>query len=80
MTDFKWEDNTEEIFNTAVSLAPKPFRETTIRSLSEAIEKRLDGTKLVTEKILLEAIKEVTPKPFYAMGMKKIKPLLKGNI
>ena len=78
MDNIQWEGNTKEIFDTAVSLAPKPFRNITKKGLSEAIEKRVGSDGTVTEEIIVDCIKEVTPKPFLSMGMKKIKPLLKN--
>ena len=76
MADFTWEENSKAIFDTACKLAPKPFQQITKKSLNEALEKRIGEGGSVTEEVLLECIKEVTPKPFLAMGMKKIKPLL----
>ena len=77
MADYTWEDNTRDIFDKAVSLAPKPFQSITRKSLSQALEKRLEGGGTVTQDIIVDCIKEVTPKPFLAMGMKKIKPMLR---
>ncbi len=78
MDNVQWEGNTQKIFETAISLAPKPFRSITKKSLTEAIEKRVGKEGTVTEEIIVDCIKEVTPKPFLGMGMKKIKPLLKN--
>jgi len=79
MADFTWEDNTKEIFDKAVSLPPAPFRKTTENSITEALVAKIGEQGTVTEAVLVEVIKEVTPKPFLKMGMKKIKPLLKNE-
>ena len=78
MADFKWEDNTKEIFELVTSLSPKPFRKRTIEMLTGALEAKVGADQPVTEEILVACIKEVTPKPFLPMGMKKIKHLLKN--
>ncbi len=79
MAEFTWEDNTKEIFDKCVEMAPGPFRKITEKSLLEALEKKIGDGGTVTEPSIVECIKEVTPKPFLAMGMKKLKPLLKGS-
>jgi hypothetical protein len=79
MSDFKWEENVEDIFEKCISLSPGPFRKITRNSLNEALLKEIGGDGTVTEAILVACIKEVTPKPFLAMGMKKLKPMLKGS-
>lgn len=80
MPEYTWEDNTQEIYDKACQLAPKPFQEITKKSLNEALEKRIGNGGSVTEAIIIDCIKEITPKPFLAMGMKKIKPLLKNPL
>ncbi len=77
MTDFKWEGNTKEIFDLITSLSPKPFRQRTIQMLSDALEAKVGAENSVTEEIMVDCIKEVTPKPFLPLGLKKIKHLLK---
>jgi len=70
-----WEGNSRLIFNTIVETAPKPFRVMTEKKLREAIAKRVDNSKIVTEDILIECIKEITPKPFVPMFLKSIEHL-----
>ena len=79
MADFNFEDNVEEVYEKCISLSPGPFRKITRKSLNEALEKKVGAGGTVTEEILVACIKEVTPKPFLAMGMKKLKPMLKGS-
>ncbi len=79
MVNFNWEDNTKEIFDMAVSTPPAPFRKITEQSITEALIGKVGEEGTVTEQCLVECIKEVTPKPYLKMGMKKLKPLLKND-
>ncbi len=79
MPNFQFEDNTEEIYKLAISLSPGPFRKKAEKMLDESIAKRIGEDGTVTEQVLVESIKESTPKPFVPMGMKKIKHLLKNE-
>jgi hypothetical protein len=79
MVDLIWQDNTEEIYEKCISLAPGPFRKITRKNLTEALEKKVEAEGIVSEEVLVACIKEVTPKPFLAMGMEKIQPMLKGT-
>ena len=77
MRELVWQDNTEEIYEKCISLAPGPFRKITRKNLTEAIEKKVGPSGVVSEDVLVACIKQVTPKPFLAMGMKEIQPMLK---
>jgi hypothetical protein len=79
MVNLVWQDNTEEIYEKCISLSPGSFQKITRRNLTEAIEKKVRADGVVTEEVLVACIKEVTPKPFLAMGMKKMQPMLKGR-
>ncbi len=79
MTNFKFEDQTEEIYKLVLSLSPGPFRKKATEALNEALIKRIGEDGEVTEATLVESIKESTPKPFLPLGMKKIKHLLKDE-
>ncbi len=79
MADLVWQDNTEEIYEKCISLAPGPFRKITRKNLTEALGKKVGAEGIVSEEVLVASIKEVTPKPFLAMGMEKIQPMLKGT-
>ena len=79
MAEFKWEENTKEIYEKCINLAPGPFRKITKKTLDECLTKKLGDGGTVTEPVLVDAIKECTPKPFLKMGMKQLKPLLKGE-
>ena len=79
MANLTFEGNTEEILETATKLTPGPFREKSKAMMIEALIKKVGEDGTVTEPIMVEAIKETTPKPFLPIGMKKIKHLLKGT-
>jgi hypothetical protein len=76
MADFTWEDNSEKIYETAISLSPGPFRKITKKTIDEALLAKVGDGGTINEVELLEIINENTPKPFRAMGMRKLKPLM----
>ncbi len=76
MADFTWEDNSKKIYETAISLSPGPFRKITQKTIDEAILAKVGDGGTVTEVELMEIINDNTPKPFRAMGMRKLKPLM----
>ncbi len=74
MADLTWEGNSKAMFDKLIESSPKPFRAMTEKKLMEAIAaKASDGT--ATEDIVIEAVKEVTPKPFVGMALKNIEPM-----
>jgi hypothetical protein len=75
MADLTWEGNSKAMFDKCIEGSPKPFRAMTEKKLLEAIEKRAGDSKKVTEDIIIEAVKEITPKPFLPMALKAIEPL-----
>ncbi len=75
MADFTWEGNAEAMFEKSISSTPKPFRKMSEKSMLKALEKNApDG--VVTEDIIIQCVKEVTPKPFQGIAMKTLKPLM----
>ena len=76
MADFTWEDNSKKIYETAISLSPGPFRKITQKTIDEAILAKVGDGGTITEVELMDIINENTPKPFRAMGMRKLKPLM----
>ena len=48
----------------------------TEKKLMEAIVNKAGDGGTVTEDILIECVKEVTPKPFVGMALKQIEPLM----
>ncbi|MFC1670116.1 hypothetical protein ACFL20_06950 [Spirochaetota bacterium] len=76
MADLNWEGNTKEIYELATGLSPGPFRKKAEEAMIAAITEKVGEGGTVTEEVLVESIKETTPKPFVPIGMKKIKHLL----
>ncbi len=74
MADLTWEGNSKQMFDKLVESSPKPFRAMTEKKLMEAITGKA-GDGAVTEDMVIQAVQEVTPKPFIGMAMKSIEPL-----
>ena len=75
MADLTWEGNSKAMFDKCIEGSPKPFRAMTEKRLLEGCEKRAGDSKKVTEDIVIETVKEITPKPFLPMALKSIEPL-----
>lgn len=76
MADLKWEGNTKAMLEKMIESSPKPFRAMTEKKLNDAIAAKTGDGGAVTEDILIECVKEVTPKPFVGMAMKQLEPLM----
>jgi hypothetical protein len=44
--------------------------------MMEGLEKKAGESGAVTEDMVIEVVKEITPKPFVAMAMKSIEPII----
>ncbi|MEI6125231.1 MAG: hypothetical protein WCQ99_01625 [Pseudomonadota bacterium] len=75
MADLKWEGNSKVMFDKMIESSPKPFRAMTEKKLTEALVAKAGDGGAVTEDILIECVKTVTPKPFVGMAMKQLDPL-----
>ncbi len=76
MADLQWDGNSKEMFAKLIESSPKPFRAMTEKKLNEAIANKAGDGGTVTEEIVIECTKEVTPKPFIGMALKHIEPLM----
>ncbi len=76
MAEFNWQGNTKAMFDKLIESSPKPFRAMTEKKMMEGIEKKAGESGAVTEDIVVEVVKEITPKPFVAMALKNIEPLM----
>jgi hypothetical protein len=76
MAEFNWQGNTKAMFDKLIESSPKPFRAMTEKKMMEGIEKKAGEGGAVTEDIVVEVVKEITPKPFVAMALKNIEPLM----
>jgi secreted Zn-dependent insulinase-like peptidase len=75
MAELTWEKNSKAMFDKCIEGSPKPFRAMTEKKLTEAITKKAGDAAVVTEDMIIECVKEITPKPFVAMALKAIEPL-----
>ena len=64
------------MFDKLIESSPKPFRAMTEKKLGEAIAAKVGDGGTVTEDVVVECTKEVTPKPFVGMALKNIEPLM----
>jgi len=76
MAELNWQDNSKEMFDKLIEGSPKPFRAMTEKKMKDGIEKKSGETGNVTEDLVIEVVKEITPKPFVSMAMKSIEPLI----
>ena len=75
MAELKWEGNSKQMFDKLIESSPKPFRAMTEKKMQEGLEKKAGESGAVTEDMLEEVVKEITPKPFVAMALKNLEPL-----
>ena len=76
MAELNWQDNSKEMFDKLIEGSPKPFRAMTEKKMKDGIEKKAGDSGTVTEDMVIEVVKEITPKPFVSMAMKSIEPLI----
>ncbi len=75
MADLKWEGNSQKMYDAMIEGSPKPFRAMTEKKLTAGLEAKAGDGGTVTEDMVMECVKEITPKPFVAMALKKLEPL-----
>ncbi len=75
MADLNWEANSKQMFDKLIEGSPKPFRAMTEKKLMECLTGKAGDGGSVTEAMIEEAVKEVTPKPFVGMALKSIESL-----
>jgi hypothetical protein len=75
MAELNWEANSKVMFDKMIESSPKPFRAMTEKKLMEAIAEKAGDGGTVTEDVVIECVKTVTPKPFVGMAMKTLEPL-----
>ncbi|MFC1671260.1 hypothetical protein ACFL20_12785 [Spirochaetota bacterium] len=75
ISKLEWTGNSSKMFEDLVASVPAPFRSSTKDRLNEAIMKRAGGEGRVTENIISDSVREVTPKPFVKSAMKIVDAL-----
>jgi len=76
MAELSWQGKSKEMFQKLLEGSPKPFRAMTEKKMLEGLEKKAGDAGAVTEDMVVEVVKEITPKPFIAMALKSIEPLM----
>jgi hypothetical protein len=76
MPSFKWSGNAEAIYDKSISATPFLFRSYTRDGLVKLLMERFGEKKTISEKAIVQVIKENTPDAFLGRGMKAIAPLL----
>ncbi len=75
MAELNWQDNSKAMFDKLIEGSPKPFRAMTEKKMLEGLGKKAGDSGAVTEDMVIEVVKEITPKPFVAMALKSVEPL-----
>ena len=76
MAELTWQGNSKEMFQKLIEGSPKPFRAMTEKKMKDGIAKKAGDGGTVSEDMVVEVVKEITPKPFVAMALKSIEPLI----
>jgi hypothetical protein len=76
MADFNWTENSQAVFEAALSAAPLPFKAVSKRNLTKGLVALVGEGGDVREVDVVKAIRLNSPAPFIDMGMKAIKPVL----
>jgi hypothetical protein len=75
MAELNWQNNSKAMFDKLIEGSPKPFRAMTEKKMLEGLEKKAGDSGEVSEDMVIEVVKEITPKPFVAMALKSVEPL-----
>jgi hypothetical protein len=75
MAELNWQGNSKAMTDKLIESSPKPFRAMTEKKLLEGLAKKAGDGGAVTEDMVIEVVKEITPKPFVAMALKNIEPM-----
>lgn len=79
MAELNWQGKSKEMFQKLIEGSPKPFRAMTEKKMLEGLTKKAGDAAAVTEDMVVEVVKEITPKPFVAMALKSIEPLMSNK-
>lgn len=75
MAELNWQDKSKAMFDKLIESSPKPFRAMTEKKMMEGLAKKAGEAGTITEDMIVEVVKEITPKPFVAMALKNIEPM-----
>ena len=76
MTELNWTENSKTVFEESLKAAPMPFRGATKKGLMKGLTKLVGEGGDVREEDVVRAIRETTPAPFVAQGLKAIEPFV----
>lgn len=76
MPEFNWTENSKTVFEESLKAAPMPFRGVTKKSFVKGLTKMVGEGGDVREEHVVKVIKETSPAPFVAQGLKAIEPHL----
>ena len=76
MTDFSWTGNAQQMWEASLKAAPLPFRAVTKKSLTKNLVAMVGDGGEVGEADIVRVIKQATPAPFVAQGLKAVEPFL----
>jgi len=76
MAEFNWTENSKTVFDESLKAAPMPFRSVTKKGLTKGLTSIVGDGGDVREEDVVRAIRESTPAPFVAMGLKAVEPFL----
>jgi hypothetical protein len=76
VTEFNWTENSKTVFDESLKAAPMPFRSVTKKSLLKGLTTIVGDGGDVREADIVRAIRENTPAPFVAQGLRAIEPFL----
>lgn len=76
MAEFTWTGNSQQMWDASLKAAPAPFRAVTKKGLTKGLTKIVGEGGTVREEDVVRVIKEATPAPFVATGLKAVTPFL----
>ncbi len=76
MAELNWRGKARQCLKSSLKAHPKPFRAMTEKKMLEGLAKKAGDAGTVTEDMVVEVVKEITPKPFIAMALKNIEPMM----
>lgn len=76
MSEFHWTENSKAVFDACLKTAPPGFRAVTEKNLVNALTKSVGDGGEVSEKDVVRVMREATPAPFLAQGLRAVEPYL----
>lgn len=76
MPNFNWGPNAQAVYDKSIEATPRLFRSNTRDGLNKILSERYGEDTEITEEMIVQVIKDNTPKPFLGKGMKAIQPIL----